>query len=283
MDKNNKYNLIKLNTSKVHSIALLSREEETEIGERVLNGDKNARDKMILSNLRLVMKVARKYMNKGLDFSDLVEEGNLGLIHAVKKFNPKLGFRFSTYAIWWIRQTIERAIMNQSRTIRLPIYVMKDLEKCKRIIKDLYKKLGHEPSINDIAKETKKSEQEICDILKLNSDTVSLNESLFDDTEKNLEEAIESNTDDNPLNLVENKDLNKHMNEHLDKLPDLSRKILYMRFGLNEHSSKTLKEIGDELGITRERVRQIQASSLRQLKRILNDDDNNELLNSILT
>ena len=214
---------------------------------------------------------------------DLVEEGNLGLIHAVKKFNPKLGFRFSTYAIWWIRQTIERAIMNQSRTIRLPIYVMKDLEKCKRIIKDLYKKLGHEPSINDIAKETKKSEQEICDILKLNSDTVSLNESLFDDTEKNLEEAIESNTDDNPLNLVENKDLNKHMNEHLDKLPDLSRKILYMRFGLNEHSSKTLKEIGDELGITRERVRQIQASSLRQLKRILNDDDNNELLNSILT
>jgi RNA polymerase nonessential primary-like sigma factor len=233
---------------------LLSAEEEVYFSRLAQQGDESARKRMIESNLRLVVKISRRYMNRGLAFLDLIEEGNLGLIRAVEKFDPERGFRFSTYATWWIRQTIERAIMNQTRTIRLPIHVVKEINTYLRAARSLAQKLDHEPSAEEIAQLLDKPIEDVERMLGLNERTASTDTSIMNDSDKTL---------------LEEEDVHSNIEDCLAQLSSKQREVVERRFGLHGHQVSTLEEVGLEIGVTRERVRQIQMDALRKLKRIL--------------
>lgn len=244
---------------------LLSAEEEVHFSRLARDGDEASRQRMIESNLRLVVKIARRYVNRGLNLLDLVEEGNLGLIRAVEKFDPELGFRFSTYATWWIRQNVERALMNQTRTIRLPVHVVKELNQCVRATRQLSQTLDHVPTAQDIADKLDKTPEQVLKLLRFNERVGSVDVLIGDDA-RSLVDTIADEHISNPEELSGDDDIAATLDKLVAELTPKQQEIICRRFGLRNYDVSTLEEVGKAVGLTRERVRQIQIEILAQLQ-----------------
>ncbi|GAB5450613.1 MAG: hypothetical protein Hals2KO_09410 [Halioglobus sp.] len=248
---------------------LLTADEEKYYARLAIGGDDSGRQRMIESNLRLVVKISRRYINRGLTLLDLIEEGNLGLIRAVEKFDPERGFRFSTYATWWIRQTIERAIMNQTRTIRLPIHVVKELNVYLRAARELTQKLDHEPTAEEIAEMLDKPAADVKRMLRLNERVTSVDTPVGPDSDRAVVDTIADTAVCDPSQLLQDTDIKDSIADWLDELSEKQREVVSRRFGLRGYESSTLEEVGREIGLTRERVRQIQVEALKRLRSIM--------------
>ncbi|WP_432720546.1 RNA polymerase sigma factor RpoS [Jeongeupia wiesaeckerbachi] len=248
---------------------LLKPDQERELARRVVQGDFEARQKMIEHNLRLVVNIAKHYINRGMTLLDLIEEGNIGLMHALEKFDPERGFRFSTYATWWIRQSIERAIMNQSRTIRLPVHVIKELNVYLRAQRHLETHLGYEPSLEDVAHLVGKDVEDVRRVMGLNERVASLDAPLDIDPMLTIGESIPDEQNEGPEMILQNAEIQRYVREWLRQLNEKQRMVIERRYGLNGYEICTLEDLAASLSLTRERVRQIQIEALEQLRRIL--------------
>lgn len=263
------FDATRLYLNEIGGSKLLTAEEEARLTHLAHSGDDAARQHMIVSNLRLVVKVAHRYLNRGLPLLDLIEEGNLGLMRAVEKFDPERGFRFSTYAIWWIRQNIERAIMNQTRTVRLPIHVVKEINTYLRAARGFTQRLDHEPTTKEIAGLLDKPIGEVARVLDLNEYIASVDTPYGKDADSYLVDMLEDEAATDPADKIQDRDIQSHLDHWLDKLNDKQREVVERRFGLRGRERSTLEHVAQELGVTRERVRQIQINALRQLRDIM--------------
>lgn len=267
---NNTRDVTQMYLNEIGLKSLLSKEEEIQLSQECQQGNLQARKKLIESNLRLVVKVSHRYLNRGLSLSDLIEEGNLGLMHAVEKFDPNKGFRFSTYAIWWIRQSIERAIMNQGRTVRLPIHIMKAINSCYKTANNATKKNQHFPTRTELSQLMNISLQNVENAFLWIEDITSIDSALNrEEPNQSLLDMIPDEKVLDPLEALDRDEARKKMDEYVDRLPRACREVLRRRFGLLGYPTNTLAEIGEAIGLTRERVRQIQADGFGRLRRML--------------
>ncbi len=258
----------------IKKYGLLSAKEEMALAKRVARGDREARNRMIESNLRLVVNIAKHYIGRGLPLQDLIEEGNIGLIKAVERFKATLGFRFSTYATYWIRQAIDRAIANQANTVRLPIHITSDLARVTRASRELASTLNREPSISELAGKTGLSGRYVKKLSSINMKSYSLESGIqTEEGEQSLLDKLEDVTFQPPMDLIVEARRTKRITEWLETLDPNEREIIVERFGLGDSEPKTLEEIGRHFGITRERVRQIEVKALHKLKKMIEETD----------
>ncbi len=257
---------VKMYLQEVRKTSLLSFKEEQALAKRVQEGDQDARSKMIQSNLRLVVAMGKRYINRGLPFSDIIEEGNIGLIRAVEKFQYKRGFRFSTYASWWIRQSIERAIANQVRIIRLPVHVAEQASTYYRTVRKLTQTLGREPFNEEVAKKMKISINHVSALSQVTRDTYSLDMQISGEGEETLKDVLSDDNTPAPSSTSDERLRRQYLDECISGLPAHERSIIEMRYGLNQIAKRTLDSIGKQFGITRERVRQIENQAIRKLR-----------------
>ncbi len=257
---------IKYYLKEIRKTPLLTFEQEQELAKRIEQGDQEARAKMIEANLRLVVAIGKKYINRGLQFSDIIEEGNLGLIRAVEKFQYQRGFKFSTYASWWIKQSIERAIVNQTRTIRLPVHIAEIVNAYLRTMRQLTQTLGREPSLEEIAKKMKVTVDKVRSVSQVVRETYSLDMLIGDQEEDTLKDILQDNNAVSPASFSDEIRRREHIDDWLQQLSVSEKKVIELRFGLSDGEPKTLDAIGKEFGITRERVRQIETQALNKLR-----------------
>ncbi|MCM2359926.1 MAG: sigma-70 family RNA polymerase sigma factor [Geobacteraceae bacterium] len=262
---------IKLYLREIQKTKLLTADEEKELASRIARGEKAARDRMIESNLRLVVKIAKRYMNRGLPFLDLIEEGNVGLIKAVERFKLSKECRFSTYATWWIRQSIERALVNQSRTIRLPVHVSDDVNKMLRVTREQVRKLNREPSVKEVSVAMGVDITYVRRLMVLLKKTYSIERPMGENSDYFLLDTIEDTSNVSPAELFENLNKYEMVSVWFETLSDSEKKILTLRFGLDDKEPQTLDTIGRSFGVTRERIRQIEAKSLEKLRKIFEE------------
>lgn len=260
---------IKLYLKEIQKGTLLTAQDERDLAELIAEGDMAARDRMIESNLRLVVKIAKRYMNRGLPFLDLIEEGNMGLIKAVERFQVSKGCRFSTYATWWVRQSIERALVNQSRTIRLPVHVADDINKLVKIGRELTQRLKREPTRAEIAEAMGCDQKYVRRMQVLVKKTYSIEHPMGENNDYSLIDTIEDKSAVDPEAIIQDLDRFSQLLEWMDDLTETEREILALRFGLNDREPQTLDKIGQQFGVTRERIRQIEAKSLTKLRKVL--------------
>lgn len=259
---------VRLYLREIGKIPLLNAEEELELAQRVVQGDKKAKDKMAEANMRLVVSIAKRYVGRGLDLLDLIQEGNTGLLRAVEKFDPDKGFKFSTYATWWIRQAITRAIADQARTIRIPVHMVETINKLLRTQRRLTQELNREPTNEEIAAAMEIEVEKVEHIMKIKQDISSLDASVRDDEEDSvLADFIEDEDTISPEESATNQLLKEHVKDMLGALTEREQKILKLRFGLEDGKSHTLEEVGQEFNVTRERIRQIEAKALAKLRK----------------
>lgn len=259
---------VRLYLREIGKIPLLSAEEELALAQKVVAGDKGAKDKMAEANMRLVVSIAKRYVGRGLDLLDLIQEGNTGLLRAVEKFDPDKGFKFSTYATWWIRQAITRAIADQARTIRIPVHMVETINKLLRTQRRLTQELNREPTNEEIAQAMEIDVDKVEHIMKIKQDISSLDASVRDDEEDSvLGDFIEDEDTISPEESATNQLLKEHVKEMLSSLTEREQKILKLRFGLEDGKSHTLEEVGQEFSVTRERIRQIEAKALAKLRK----------------
>ena len=257
---------VRMYFKEIGKVPLLSAEEERELAIRIEQGDEEAKKKLCESNLRLVVSIARRYLNRGLSFLDLIQEGNLGLIKAVEKFDYTKGYKFSTYATWWIRQAITRSIADQARTIRIPVHMVETINKLIRISRQLLQEYGREPTSEEIAREMGISVEKVREIKKISQDPVSLETPIGEEEDSHLGDFIPDEDIPSPVDAAAYSMLQKQLREVLDTLSEREKKVLILRFGLDDGRPRTLEEVGREFNVTRERIRQIEAKALRKLR-----------------
>ena len=261
---------VRLYLREIGKIPLLTPEEEAELAQRIVRGDKKAKDKMVESNMRLVVSIAKRYGGRGLDFLDLIQEGNTGLLRAVEKFDPDKGFKFSTYATWWVRQAITRAIADQARTIRIPVHMVETINKVLRTTRKLTSELNREPTNEEIAKALDMEPEKVDYVMRIKQDIASLDASVGrdgDDEDSVLGDFVEDEERDSPEDSAANQILKEQLSEIIATLTDREQKIIRLRFGIGGGRPHTLEEVGNEFDVTRERIRQIEAKALSKLRK----------------